>query len=53
VRNGEEISAPRQRSAARGGLRMKFIVEPQQEETQDVKWPRTLCVLCPEDPRDC
>jgi len=32
---------------------MKFIVEPKEEKPKEVQWPRTLCVLCPEDPRDC
>jgi hypothetical protein len=32
---------------------MKFIVKPQEEETQENQGHRTLCVLCSEDPRDC
>jgi hypothetical protein len=33
---------------------MDFIVAPQDEEAQEkFTASKTLCVLCPEDPRDC
>ncbi len=32
---------------------MKFIVVPKEEKSPEKSWPKTLCVLCPEDPREC